>query len=157
MIVVLISILVPISLAFGVPHILHHYGAKIEKRSRWLLYAACALFLISWHVPSPLIKGEDTHFMTHFIGGGLFSGVLWLYIRQSFGWRPSWFVEAVVIFTLVSTLGCVNELAEIVMKELSLVNLTLTDTSWDILANTLGAVLMWVTARIFALFRSTVL
>lgn len=47
------------------------------------------------------------------------------------------------LFVLVSALGCINELAELYMVKVGLARITLDDTSWDILANTLGAAAVW--------------
>ena len=48
------------------------------------------------------------------------------------------------LFALVSALGCVNELAELFMVKTGLAHITLDDTNWDILANTLGAAAVWI-------------
>lgn len=152
MIFVCIAIVLPLVIAIGLPYAVRRYGATTERRYRWLLYVACLLFLISWFLPSPLIYGEDTSFTTHFVGGGMFSAFLWAYLQRSFGWRLSWFLEMLAVYGLVSALGCVNELAELVMVEVGLSNLPLTDTSWDILANTLGAALVWGVMRVYAYF-----
>ncbi len=48
------------------------------------------------------------------------------------------------VFALVSALGCVNELAELFMVKVGLAHITLDDTNWDILANTLGAAVVWL-------------
>lgn len=53
-------------------------------------------------------------------------------------------VMAFSLFTLVSALGCINELAELCMVKFGLARITLDDTSWDILANTLGAAMAWL-------------
>ena len=47
------------------------------------------------------------------------------------------------VFALVSALGCINELAELFMVKVGLAHITLDDTNWDILANTLGAAAVW--------------
>ena len=52
-------------------------------------------------------------------------------------------VMAFSLFALVSALGCVNELAELFMVKVGLAHITLDDTNWDILANTLGAAAVW--------------
>lgn len=52
-------------------------------------------------------------------------------------------VMAFSVFALVSVLGCINELAELFMVKVGLARITLDDTNWDILANTLGAVAVW--------------
>lgn len=53
-------------------------------------------------------------------------------------------VMAFSVFALVSALGCINELAELFMVKVGLASIKLDDTNWDILANTLGAVAVWL-------------
>ena len=139
-----ISVFVPVTLAFAVPYVLRRQGFTDEKKCRWLLYLACLLFFISWYLPSPLIEGQDTSFTTHFVGGGLFTGLLWIYLVLAMHWRAHWLVMAFSIFALVTALGCINELAELCMVKLGLARITLDDTNWDILANTLGAAAVWL-------------
>ncbi len=139
-----ISVFVPVTLAFIVPYVLRHHGLTDEKKYRWLLYLACMLFFISWYLPSPLIEGRDTSFTTHFVGGGLFTGLVWVYLVLATRWRAHRLVMAFSVFALVSALGCVNELAELLMVKVGLARITLDDTNWDILANTLGAAAVWI-------------
>jgi len=123
--------------------VLRRHGFTDEKKYRWLLYCACVLFFISWYLPSPLIEGRDTSFTTHFVGGGLFTGLFWAYLVSSMKWRAHWLVTAFSVFALVSALGCINELVELFMVKVGLARITLDDTNWDILANTLGAAAVW--------------
>ena len=139
-----ISVFVPVTLAFAVSYVLRHHGFADEKKYRWLLYLACVLFFVSWYLPSPLIEGRDTSFTTHFVGGGLFTGLVWVYLVLAIRWRAHWLVMAFSVFALVSALGCVNELAELLMVKVGLARITLDDTNWDILANTLGAAVVWL-------------
>ena len=134
---------VPIALAVAVPVVLRLAGVADERRWRWWLYAACAMFAVSWYLPSPLIDGQDTSFTTHFVGGGVFTGLLWYYLKRSLGWRGHWLIEAFSLFALVSALGCINELFELATVRAGLVRLSLTDTNWDILANSLGALAVY--------------
>ncbi len=138
-----ISVFVPVTLAVVVPYMLRRHGFTDEKKHRWLLYLACVLFFISWYLPSPLIEGRDTSFTTHFVGGGLFTGLLWIYLVLVMRWWSHWLVMAFSLFALVSALGCINELAELCMVKVGLARITLDDTNWDILANTLGTVAVW--------------
>jgi len=108
------------------------------------------VFFLSWYLPSPLIDGKQTQFMTHFVGGGIFTGLLWLYIKLVKKWRAVWWVEAASLFALVSTLGVANELFEFVLFKLGHMPLGISDTSYDLVANTLGALslyLVYVVAR----------
>lgn len=139
-----ISVFVPVTLAFAVPYVLRRNNFTDEKKYRWLLYCAGVLFFVSWYLPSPLIEGRDTSFTTHFVGGGLFTGLVWVYLVLAIRWRAHWLVMAFSVFALVSALGCVNELAELLMVKVGLARITLDDTNWDILANTLGAAVVWL-------------
>ena len=139
-----ISVLVPTTLAVATPYVLKKNGFDNEQKYRRLLYVACLLFFISWYLPSPLIDGQDTSFTTHFVGGGLFMGLFWVYLVSSMKWRAHWLVMVFSVFALVSALGCINELAELFMVKAGLASIKLDDTNWDILANTLGAATIWI-------------
>jgi hypothetical protein len=149
-----ISVAVPIAFIFILPSVLKKYG-KNEKYYRPLLYVACLLFFVSWYLPSPLIDGQDTSFVTHFVGGGMFTGFLWLYIRYSLQLKLRWFMDAAILFALVSALGSINELFELFMVQTHLARILITDTSWDILANTLGALLVFILHSIFSILNSS--
>ena len=147
----IVSVVVPIAIAVGLPRFVEKKRQpKVEALPlRVILYGACVLFFISWYLPSPLIHGEDTSFVTHFIGGGVFTGLLWLYLKQTLGWSSSWYIEVFSLFALVSALGAINELFELFLVETNISSILLTDTSWDILANTLGAVLIYGVYRLY--------
>ncbi len=139
-----ISVLVPTTLAVATPYVLKKNGFDSEQKYRWLLYVACLLFFISWYLPSPLIDGRDTSFMKHFVGGGLFTGLFWVYLISSMKWRAHWLIMTFSLFALVSALGCINELAELFMVKAGIAKIEIDDTNWDILANTLGAATIWI-------------
>ena len=139
----IVSVAVPLVLLLTVPLIVRKLGGDNQKYLTWLV-TACIIFFVSWYLPSPLIHGEDTSFTTHFVGGGLFSGLLWFYLKKSLRWKFDWLTEAFSLFILVSTLGVMNELFELLLKETGLSQISLTDTNWDLLANTFGALLFYV-------------
>ena len=135
---VALSVLVVVLSLSVLPRILEGYGAKPKKHT-WLIVAGLLLYVISWWLPSPLIEGRDTSLTTHFIGGGLFTGFVWLYVKRSFRWKSSWWFEGLTLFALVSSLGVINELAEIVFYACGYMPYGISDTSWDLLANSLGS------------------
>lgn len=139
----IVSVVVPVIVFFIALAIVKRLGGDPKKYIKWLV-AACLVFFISWYLPSPLIDGQDTSLTTHFVGGGVFSGLFWLYLKQSFKWRAVWWLEVLSLFALVSLLGAINELFEIVLYKLGGMPHGIADTSWDILANTLGAALFYV-------------
>lgn len=135
----IVSLGVPLVVYFVVPRLL---GA--QKDWKWLLLMACIIFFVSWYLPSPLIDGKQTQFMTHFVGGGVFTGLLWLYVKLVTKWKTRWWVEATSLFALVSALGVANELFEFVLFKLGHMPLGITDTSYDLVANTLGALTVYL-------------
>lgn len=139
----IISVVVPLTIAFVLPR---HVGTKeaLVLKNRIVLYLACFLFFISWYLPSPLIEGKDTSFITHFIGGGVFSALLWLYVCRVKQLKLMLFGRVGGVFALVSSLGVVNELFEFVLVKLHIASILITDTSWDLVANTSGALIAWV-------------
>ncbi len=145
-IAIALSVIIPLIILTAVPAVIKHYGKDSKKYTPWLV-AACALYIVSWWLPSPLIEGRDTSFTTHFVGGGLFTGCVWMYLKQSFNWRANWLLQVFSLFALVSALGVANELFEIVLYETGHLS-TVADTSWDLLANTLGA-LVFYTMTVF--------
>ena len=144
----IVSIGVPITVYFITPRLIH-----AGKRWKWLLFLACLLFFISWYIPSPKIDGQQTQFFTHFVGGGIFTGLLWLYIKLVKKWRAVWWVEAASLFALVSTLGVANELFEFVLFKTGHMPHGISDTSYDLVANTLGATLIFTMYLIEKLYR----
>jgi hypothetical protein len=120
-------------LFMGLPHLLG------TKRYWQLLACACVLFAVSWYLPSPDIYGQQTSFVTHFLGGGVFCGLLGVYLKRAIGWHAKWFAELAALFALVSSLGVINELFEVMLWMVGAMPEGITDTSWDLVANTAGA------------------
>ncbi len=139
-----VSVGVPVCIYAILPKVL-----KVGKEWKWLLLLACFVFFTAWYLPSPLIDGKQTEFMTHFVGGGVFTGLLWLYIKLVKKWNAVWWLEAVSLLALVSTLGVANELFEFVLFKLGQMPHGISDTSYDLVANTLGALVFFVVYSIF--------
>lgn len=104
-----------------------------------LLVLAALLFSVSMFLPSPLIHGGETQFLTHFFGGGIFIGLLCLYFWPLIHRELKWYEELAILFVLVSAFGVLNELYELFVEETGFADQPIWDTSWDLLANTLGA------------------
>ena len=151
MIFTFVSIFVPIVIYFLLPPVLGMFGGR--NVSRTPLFFAAVLFFISWHLPSPLIEGNQTAFVTHFVGGGVFCGVLWLYLRNALNLSQSLFLDLIGMYFLTSGLGVVNELFEFVLTKLHLVRLTSADTWWDLVANTLGVLSFWLVYGVYKIIR----
>lgn len=133
----------PIVVYFAFPKIVSLVTHKPPTSSSFLI-PACFLFFISWYLPSPNIEGHNTAFVTHFVGGGIFCGLLWLHICKQMRIKPSVLPTLLAIFALTATLGTINELLELALTQTGIVQLTPVDTWWDLLANTLGGLFVWI-------------
>ena len=139
----ILSSVIPIGLLIGTPRLLRAYHVD-ERKFRIFLYVSLILFAVSWYVPSPLIAGQNTSFSTHFIGGGMFTAFFWEYIRRSLNLKIHLLLDGFLLFCLVSGLGAINEIFELVAVLGNFYTIPLDDTSYDIFANTLGAALVWL-------------
>lgn len=148
MISVTLSVVVPLLIYFGLPSILKKFGGH-GPGSRQLLAAAGLLYFVSIYLPSPLIGGFDTKFVTHFVGGGVFSGLLWLYLKKNLRWKMNPWLELASLYFLVSGLGVANELFEFFLDTTGIVYVPSWDTWWDFLANTLGALTFWLAYKVW--------
>ncbi len=144
---VVISLVFPTFVYLLTPKLLRHFGHN-ELEYKQILILACLVMFVSWYLPSPLIEGKDTSFTTHFLGGGIFCGLLWFYVKKTLRIREVWYVEVATIYALTCSLGVANELFELLMYKIHIMD-TIADTSWDLLANTLGAFTFYVVYRLW--------
>jgi hypothetical protein len=128
------AVLIPVAIYIVASKLATHFDIKNQ---RLLLVLACVLFGASIFFPSPPIYGEQTEFFTHFFGGGVFMGLIWLYFKPLFK-AATWYYELAWLYVLTSALGVLNELYELFIYVVGLNTKPVTDTSWDLLANTLG-------------------
>ncbi len=149
MIYLFVSIVVPLAIYILLPSIVECLTKKRPPRNL-LLLIACLIYFISWYLPSPLIEGSNTSFTTHLIGGGVFSGLIWLYLKRQLHWNSSWPAELLSLYALVCTLGVTNELFELVIFQLGFRPINGADTWWDLLANTLGMLIFWLFYRVLS-------
>lgn len=118
-------------------------GAQYHiKNQQLLLVLACVLFGVSIFFPSPPIYGEQTEFFTHFFGGGFFMGLIWLYFKPLFQ-TNKWYKDLIWLYVLTCAFGVLNELYELAVYIAGLNTKPITDTSWDLLANTLGMLVFY--------------
>lgn len=133
------------------PYILHKY-TKLKNTSSYLPPIAAFLFFIAFFIPDIHISDETTTFQQHFVGGGLYCACLYFYLKQVMSWKFSWLVDLVLLFAFTSAIGVANELLEFTLDKLNITNIHTGDTSWDLLANTAGALTGFV---IFNTFKRT--
>ncbi|OGL35742.1 hypothetical protein A3F05_03605 [Candidatus Saccharibacteria bacterium RIFCSPHIGHO2_12_FULL_47_17] len=147
MLVYLVYAAVPVAVYLLLPRYTQRFSKKPVVLKKLLLIAG-VLFSISHFLPTPLIHGQDTQFSTHFIGGGIFSGLVWLFIKKNLRLDFGPALELLSLYFLVSGLGVANELFEFAADELGFGEIPSGDTWWDLLANTLGALFFWIGYKI---------
>lgn len=147
MIGVALSIIVPVVIYFGLPRMMVKLGYQSGPSK--ILLVAGLLYFASFYLPSPHVGGYDIKFTTHFVGGGLFSGFLWLYLKRSLKSKMPIWLELASLYFLVSGLGVANELFEFFMDQVGVASIESWDTWWDFLANTSGVLLFWTGYRIY--------
>lgn len=139
----ILTFIVSLFTLFAIPWIANQTGFKQTNSRTWLIIA-CVLYAISWYLPQPLIQGQNTMFMTHFIGGGFFTTCIWIHLHNQWAGKKSIILEFLSIFALISMLGVANELFELFITQIGLIHLDPSDTWWDLLANTSGAYVLWL-------------
>lgn len=117
---------------------------RFQKTSPALPVVAGILFIISFFLPDIGWFSQTDSFQQHFVGGGMYAALLFFYFRQALGLRHYvlW-QDFVLLFAWVSSLGVLSELAELTLVYLGAIHINLADTSWDLLANTLGGLLVY--------------
>lgn len=151
MIAIIASIVVPaVIYLFLRPLVEKKYS--LAKKYRVPLIVGSVVYFFAWYLPSPVIDGLDTGFWTHF-AGGIAAGFFWLYLIKSGVWKVKGVgAELVLLYALVSSLGVLNELAEFALYKVNLFP-SVADTSWDLVANTLGAAVFYAAFKIVTSLR----
>lgn len=122
--------------------LIEKYFPKISfgKAPFWLPCLAGFVFFLSFFVPNIQISNETETFQQHFIGGGVFCTILFFYLAGIFKIKYNLLLGLIYIFVFTSTLGVVNELLEFSLLKLGIFDISMKDTSWDLVANTTGAI-----------------
>lgn len=109
----------------------------------WLPAVAGLIFFIAWFIPDIGISSETTTFQQHFVGGGIYSALLYIYFKHIFGLNRKGLTDIACLFAWVSSFGVASELLEFTLTKLGLAHIPTGDTDWDLLANTAGAFLCY--------------
>lgn len=111
-----------------------HPGAD---RATILPWISVLLFVVAWRLPNPDLAGTST-FTQHAVGGGAACAVLGIYFAMNTGLRSS-LLRIGLAYAVAASMGTANELLELGYDQLQGTTLS-ADTSWDLLANSIGAV-----------------
>lgn len=125
---------------------------KITWRQHWLWAAAAIIFPLIGSLLDMAYGGKVGNFMLHAVGGGITSALIFKYLSNLLNIRLNWRLSLAALFMFTSALGVLNELAEFAAELLNLGIFTYDrqDTWRDMVANTSGAVLAWLTIKLFS-------
>lgn len=130
----LIAVLIPVAITM-----FYKFSCQQNYYSYWVLFIPSIIFFLSIFVPSPLIHGKNTNFGTHFIAG-ISAGLIGFIIVSIYPCMKK--IEKIILALAVAALlGVGVEIAELTLKELGILHLSLTDTSWDLLADMSGSII----------------
>lgn len=125
------------------PKIAAHYKLAVHAAPLWLPILAAVCFGVAPLLPDVHISAQTNSFQEHFFGGGIYTALLYIYFTRLFGWRRHWVVALLALFAWTSALGVANELLEFALVKLNITYIDITDTSWDLVANTVGSLLTY--------------
>jgi hypothetical protein len=135
-----------------IPRLAKKYGFVLHKAPTWLPFLAATLYLASAFLPDIHISPETHTFQEHFVGGGVYTTILYIYFTKLLGLRPRWLIALLGLFAWTSALGTANELLEFSLVKLNVTDINISDTSWDLVANSTGMLSAFVIWRLVKLF-----
>lgn len=123
---------------------------KADFRKYIGLIATALISPLLASVASATIGGQAGNFVLHAVGGGVASGLVFVYFIKSFDIRVVWRFEGALLFAFVSSLGVLNEFAEYFIEACFgiIMSVDTRDTWRDFVANTVGAFVAWVMLKI---------
>lgn len=153
MFIVFIAIITILTLLLPVlaPRAARHYHLAVQAAPAWLPILAAIVYFSAGFLPDIGISAETNSFQEHFIGGGVYTTALFVYFSKLIGWHPAWPIRFIALFAWASSLGVINELFEFALVKFNITHINISDTSWDLVANTTGMVVSFIIWRIYAL------
>lgn len=119
-----------------------------KKHVRWLVYGV--ILGVIANVIGSYYYNKTGNFILHSVGGGVATALTYQYLKAHAKLRFKWYIDLMILFAFVSSLGVLNELYEYAL-ELMNVMISSWDThdTWrDLLANSVGALFAWVVIKI---------
>lgn len=134
----------------------------LDKRIRYLVYAAALPML--WHllVPRELNDIRYINFLQHAVGGGVSVGFVTLYFISIFQEKfesvllwGNFIFQMVFVYMCVSAFGVGNELLEFVLDwaGIGIFSADRYDVWFDLTANSLGAFTVFIVWKIFGMIK----
>lgn len=134
-------------------------GPKVDKNIIYLFFAF--IFSFIWlFLPREISHVREVNFLQHFVGGGLASGLVTIYLVRTLGGKyevfKNFFFQFVFLYALVCSLSVANELLEFFLDyfKYGIFSSDRYDTWFDLFANTSGALLIFATYKTISLLKS---
>ncbi len=124
---------------------------KYSLKTYWVWILAAFLVGVVGNLAPQTLHGN---FLLH-ASGGAAATLLFVYLLKTLKIELSWLLATVLLFAFVCMLGVMNELAEYLIELTTslIMSVDSHDTWRDFVANTTGAVVVWVTYSLFAFGR----
>jgi hypothetical protein len=142
------------SLPLIVPRVASKLGFVLHSAPAWLPILAALVYASAPFLPHLHFTTETDTFQEHFVGGGVYTTLLYIYFTRLAGWRPRWWVVLLTLYAWTSALGVFNELVEITLVKLNITGINISDTSWDLVANTTGMLTTFIIWRFIVWFNN---
>jgi hypothetical protein len=116
----------------------------------WIAGGIIALAIALSYADVHLNTGYS-NFLLHFFGGGVVSVLWWRYFNTHFLLARTWLQDFMYVWALVCMMGVANELFEFFLDSTLGYQFSFDryDTWWDLVANSLGAIVGWVSTYSF--------
>lgn len=153
---VIYYVVLPALLTFAPWLVVRHVFANPHSRNMSYrqaapyLWAAAVLWEVAMNLPVVPINEQTETFGMHFTGG-VVACVLYYFVIKAYGLKfPAWWYTPVILYFFVSGLGVTNELFEnfLYQTNIAVMPMSITDTWWDLTANTLGAATAFACAEV---------
>lgn len=113
------------------------------------------LWFIGCAMPQiPLFGGATSTFLLHTLGGIIAAILFWFMVQAYKLHFALWWQEMLLLFAFVCAGGVLNELFEFALHQTGFLADNGADTWWDLVANTLGASVAFLTARVVRRIRA---
>src|SRR4051812_30983035 len=91
-----------LSLPWTAPLVAKKFHFTLREAPMWLPILAAVLYMASLFLPDNHISSETNTFQEHFVGGGVYTTMLFIYFSKLLGWQPRWYIAFAALFAWTS-------------------------------------------------------
>lgn len=119
-----------------------------ERHWGWLVVVS--LMSVTASMLAFIDGGRLGNILLHAIGGGMATACTYEYLKAHLRFKLNWRLDLAGLFLIVSAFGVLNELAEFAAEAagMGIFSVDSQDTWRDFVANTVGAVIVWLYVRL---------